>query len=120
MTAPMRPHTRGHRRDALWIAAMVHRVSGLALAGFLPLHFLVLGLAIDGAARLDGFLAWTANPLVKLAETALVFLLAVHMLGGIRLLVIENLPWHEGQKRLATVVLAVAALAAIAFLAGAA
>src|SRR5690349_24155318 len=118
--AAMRQRTTAHRHSALWIAAMVHRISGVALASFLPLHFLTLGLAIDGEARLDGFLVWTANPAVKLAETALVFLLAVHMLGGIRLLVIENLPWHEGQKRLATVVLAVAALAAIAFLAGAA
>lgn len=94
-------HDSGHRRDALWIAAMVHRVSGLALAGFLPLHFLALALAIDGEARLESFLRWTANPLVKLAETGLVFLLAVHMLGGLRVLVIENLPWREGQKRLA-------------------
>ena len=80
---------------------MVHRISGLALACFLPLHFLTLGLAIDGEARLDGFLRWTRRPLVKLAETVLVFLLAVHMLGGIRVLVIENLAWREGQKRLA-------------------
>ena len=116
MRQPPRQHTGGHRRDALWIAAMVHRLSGLALACFLPLHFLALGLAIDGAARLDGFLAWTANPVVKLAETALVFLLAVHMLGGIRVLVIENLPWHEGQKRLATAALVAAALTAIVFL----
>ena len=35
-----------HRGSALWIAAMVHRLSGLALAMFLPLHFLVLALAI--------------------------------------------------------------------------
>jgi fumarate reductase subunit D len=95
---------------------MVHRISGLALACFLPLHFLALGLAIDGAARLDGFLAWTSNPVVKLAETALVFLLAVHMLGGIRVLVIENLPWREGQKRFATMALAIAAVAAIVFI----
>jgi fumarate reductase subunit D len=80
---------------------MVHRLSGLALACFLPLHFLTLGLAIDGEARLDGALKWSADPLVKLAETALVFLLAVHMLGGIRVLIVENLPWREGQKRLA-------------------
>ncbi len=116
----MSPRTRqragAHRRSALWIAAMVHRVSGLALACFLPLHFLALGLAIDGAARLDGFLAWTANPIVKLAETGLVFLLAVHMLGGLRVLVIENLRWREGQKQLATAALAVAALAGIVFL----
>jgi len=97
----MRQRTTAHRHGALWIAAMVHRISGVALACFLPLHFLTLGLAIDGEARLDGFLKWTANPAVKLAETALVFLLAVHMLGGIRVLVIENLPWRDGQKRLA-------------------
>ena len=29
-----------HRGDPLWIAAMIHRLSGLALAIFLPLHFL--------------------------------------------------------------------------------
>ena len=110
-------HTGAHRHSALWIAALVHRLSGLALACFLPLHFLALGLAIDGEARLDGFLKWTANPLVKLAETALVFLLAVHMLGGVRVLVIENLPWREGQKRLATAALILAGIAALAFIA---
>ncbi len=94
-------HNAGHRRDPLWIAAMVHRISGLALACFLPLHFLALGLAIQGEARLDSFLQWTANPLVKLTETGLVFLLAVHMLGGIRVLIVENLPWRQGQRRLA-------------------
>src|SRR5436190_23579889 len=114
--AAMRQRTTAHRRSALWIAAMVHRISGVALACFLPLHFLTLGLAIDGEARLDGFLVWTANPAVKLAETALVFLLAVHMLGGIRVLVIENLPWRDGQKRLVTAALVAATLAAIAFL----
>ena len=112
----MRQRTTAHRHSALWIAAMVHRISGVALACFLPLHFLTLGLAIDGEARLDGFLVWTANPAVKLAETALVFLLAVHMLGGIRVLVIENLPWRDGQKQLVTAALVAATLAAIAFL----
>ena len=95
---------------------MVHRISGVALACFLPLHFLTLGLAIDGEARLDGFLAWTANPAVKLAETALVFLLAVHMLGGLRVLVIENLPWRDHQKRLAMVAGCMALAAAALFL----
>jgi fumarate reductase subunit D len=106
----------GHRRSALWLAAMVHRLSGLALACFLPLHFLALGLAIDGEAKLDGFLRWTESPLVRLAETGLVFLLVVHMLGGIRVLLIENLPWRDGQKNLARGAVALACLAAIVFL----
>jgi fumarate reductase subunit D len=116
----VRQHTGGHRRNALWIAFLVHRLSGLALACFLPLHFLALGLALQGEARLDGFLKWTANPLVKVAEMGLVFLLAMHMLGGIRVLLVENLPWREGQKQIATAALVIAGLAALVFLARAA
>jgi fumarate reductase subunit D len=106
-----------HRANVLWLAALVHRLSGLALAAFLPLHFLTLGLAIDGEARLDAFLRWSDRPTVKLSETILVFLLAVHMLGGVRLLVLENLDWLGGQKRLAVLAAAVSAVVAFAFLA---
>jgi fumarate reductase subunit D len=113
MTAPR----LNHRRNVLWVAALVHRLSGLALAIFLPLHFLALGLAIDGEARLEGFLRWSDQPLVKLAESGLVFLLVVHMLGGLRLLVIENLEWRDGQKQLATIAAGISALIAFAFLA---
>ena len=106
----------GHRRDALWIAFLVHRLSGLALACFLPLHFLVLGLAIRGAAPFDRMLSWSASPLVKLMEMALVFLLGVHMLGGIRVLAIENFAWSGAQKQAASAALLVAGLMAIAFI----
>ena len=47
---------------------------------------------------------------MKLAEVGLVLLLALHLIGGIRVLVIENLPWREGQKRIASA----AAIAAVA------
>ncbi len=100
MTA--RQHNAAYRADRLWLSALVHRVSGVLLAAFLPLHFLVLGLAIRSEAALDGFLAWTKSPLVKFAEIGLVLLLAIHLLGGIRVLVIENMPWRDGQKKLAT------------------
>ncbi len=111
-----RAKSTGYRRDTLWRAAMIHRVSGVLLACFLPLHFLALGLAIDGEARLDGFLNWTQQPLVKLAELGLVFLLAAHLLGGLRILVIENMPWRDGQKRMATLAIAAAAAVAAFFL----
>jgi fumarate reductase subunit D len=106
-----------HRKSVLWIAALVHRLSGLALAIFLPLHFLALGLAIHGEARLEGFLRWSDQPLVKLAESGLVFLLVVHMLGGLRLLVIENLDWRGGQKQLAMIAAGLSAVIAFIFLA---
>jgi fumarate reductase subunit D len=105
-----------HRGSALWLAAMLHRISGLALAIFLPFHFLVLGLAINGEARLENFLRWTDQPLVKVAEIGLVFLFTVHLLGGLRILVIENFAWREGQKQLATLAAALSAIVAFAFL----
>ena len=98
-----------HRGNALWLAALVHRLSGLALAAFLPLHFLTLGLAIEGEARLEGFLRWSDRPLVKLAESILVLLLAIHMLGGLRLLVLENFVWLGRQRQIAVL----AALASV-------
>jgi len=105
-----------HRYSVLWAAALVHRLSGLALAIFLPLHFLTLGLAIEGEARLESFLRWSDQPLVKLAESGLVFLLLVHMLGGLRLLVIENLAWHDRQKELATIAAGLSAVVALILL----
>jgi len=81
-----------------YAAFLVHRISGLLLALFLPAHFWALSRAIQGAGALDGFLRWTDSPVVKLAETGLVVLLAAHFTGGLRLLVIEFLPWHPWQK----------------------
>ncbi len=100
----------------MWIAALVHRISGLALAAFLPLHFLVLALAIRGEARLDGFLKWTELPIVKLAEAGLVALLVVHLLGGLRILVVELWAWREQQKASAIAGLVLAAAAGAFFL----
>jgi len=105
-----------YRKDILWYAAMIHRISGILLALFLPLHFLALGLAIEGEAKFDAFLRWTDSPLVKFAETGLIVLLAVHLLGGIRLMLIENLPWDPDQKRMATVAVLIAVVVGALFL----
>jgi len=77
-----------HRQSGFW-AALVHRLSGIALAIFLPLHFLALATALGGAAALESFLAVTHTPLVKASECALVVALATHMTLGLRLLAIE-------------------------------
>jgi fumarate reductase subunit D len=106
-----------HRGSALWIAAMIHRLSGLALAIFLPIHFFVLGLSFHGGTRLDSFLRWSDQPLVKFAEGGLVFFLTIHLFGGLRVLVIENFDWRDGQKQLAALATAAAAVIAFAFLA---
>lgn len=92
-----RSHWRARNHPSYWAFA-VHRVSGIALAIFLPFHFWVLALAIRGEAALDRFLRWTEQPLVQFAETVLVMLLAAHLAGGLRLLAIEFLPWYPWQR----------------------
>ncbi len=88
MTAMQRTDARAHAHPAWW-AFLVHRLSGLALALFLPLHFWALGQALHGAAALDGFLRFADQGLFKVAEWGLVVLLSLHMMGGVRLLLIE-------------------------------
>ena len=105
----MKSDSRARNHPAYW-AFVVHRASGVLLALFLPLHFWALGQALQGAAPLDAFLRWTDEPLVKAAETLLVLLLAAHLAGGLRLLALEFLSWHDWQKGL----LAAAAGASVA------
>ena len=103
------------RAHPLWLAYILHRVSGLALTLFLPVHFWVLAMAVSDPARLDGFLHLTEAGLVKIAEFGLVFLLAVHMFGGLRLMAMEFLPWSPAQKTLAAAATALSFLLAVLF-----
>ena len=84
-------------RTASYWVAVVHRVSGIALALFLPLHFWALSTALNAEA----FLEWTRQPLVKTAEWAIVVALAAHLGCGLRVLALEFLPWRDWQKTLA-------------------
>ena len=83
------------RRHRSYVAHLGHRLSGLALALFVPAHFLALGLALEGAEAFDAFLAFSELPLVKAAEWGLVVLLALHLFFGLRLLLLEMLPWRD-------------------------
>ena len=104
---------RGH---AGWWAFALHRVSGLGLALFLPVHFMVLGAALTGAEALDAVIAWTDRPLVKASEVVLVFLLAAHMTGGLRLLLVEFGGWRRSwQPALIAAVAGSATLCALLF-----
>ncbi len=106
---------RARNHPAYW-AFVVHRFSGVLLALFLPLHFWALAQALQGEARLDSFLRWTEHPLVKVAEVGLVLLLAAHMAGGIRLLMIEFLSWRDWHKSLLATATAVSVAIGLAFL----
>ncbi|HEY4919209.1 MAG TPA: succinate dehydrogenase [Xanthobacteraceae bacterium] len=86
---------RASHKQPGYVAALLHRLSGIALAIFLPLHFLALATALNGAAALDSFLAITHEPLVKASECLLVAALATHMTLGLRILAIEFLDIRE-------------------------
>ena len=87
-----------HRNHPHYWAFVLHRISGLLLALFLPAHFYVLGLAIEGTAAMDGFLSWSATPFAKIMETGLVVLLAAHLTGGLRLLALEFIATRESSR----------------------
>jgi fumarate reductase subunit D len=111
----MKSDFRARNHPAYW-AFVVHRASGVLLALFLPLHFWALGQALHGEARLESFLRWSDQPLVKFAETALVLLLAAHLTGGLRLLALEFLAWRDWHKSLLALAAGIALGAGLAFL----
>ena len=111
----MKSDFRARNHPAYW-AFLVHRLSGVLLALFIPLHFWVLGQALHGEARLESFLRWSDQPLVKFAETVLVLLLAAHMTGGLRLLALEFLAWRDWHKSLLAAAAGVALVAGLLFM----
>jgi fumarate reductase subunit D len=102
---------RASHKQRGFIAAMLHRLSGIALAIFLPLHFLALAAALNGASALDSFLALTRQPLVMVAECGIVIALAIHMTLGLRVLAIEFFDFRE--KTLAVLSACLAAVLAV-------
>jgi fumarate reductase subunit D len=105
---------RARNHPAYW-AFLVQRLSGLALALFLPVHFWALGQALQGAAALDGFLRLTDQPLFKFGEWGLVLLLSLHLTGGVRVLLIEFGPWSGLRKDWIAVATGLAAATGLAF-----
>jgi fumarate reductase subunit D len=103
------------RSHSSYRAFLMHRLSGLALAAFLPIHFWALGLALHGANRLEGFLRFTDRGVFKLGEWTLVVLLALHLAGGVRLLLIEFSGVSDLRKDWIAGALGFAAVAGLAF-----
>jgi len=112
--APRAGQNFARRHSAYW-AFLVLRLSGLALALFLPVHFWALGQALHAEADFEGFLRWTDSPLVKAAEWTLVLLLAAHTGGGLRLLALEFLRWRDWQQSLLAVAAAFTIVMGLAF-----
>jgi fumarate reductase subunit D len=96
-------------------AALAHRLSGVLLVLFLPLHFLTLGLALQSEAALDGALRWFEQPWLRVGEWALVCVLSLHLALGLRVLALEFIAWHGGRKGWIGLGALAAALVGVAF-----
>jgi fumarate reductase subunit D len=103
------------RNHPAWWAFAVFRLSGVALAVFLPVHFWVLGQALAGDAALDGFLRFADRALFKFGEWGMVVLLSLHLMGGVRLLLIEFRPWSGLRKNWIAAAVGAGAMAGLAF-----
>jgi fumarate reductase subunit D len=99
-----------------YIAALLHRLAGLALAIFLPIHFLALATAMNGADALDAFLNVTQTPVLKFAEGVIVMALAMHMTLGLRVLAVEFLPVREHTSLTVSVCVAAALAVGLLFI----
>ena len=108
--------TKVSHRQPGFVAALVHRLAGLALAVFLPLHFWTLSSALNGADFLDKFIRITDTPLIKFAEGGIVVALALHLALGLRVLAIEFLPGRERTRVAVAACLAAGFAVGLAFL----
>jgi fumarate reductase subunit D len=106
---------RASHQQPGFLAALLHRLAGIALAIFLPVHFWALSAALNGADFLDKFLKVTNTPLIKFAEGGIVVALTLHMALGLRVLAIEFLPMHERTRVAISICLAVGFAVGLAF-----
>ena len=83
---------------------------------FLPVHFIALGTALQGADAFESFFQATNTPLVKFAEGGIVVALALHMALGLRVLAIEFIPVRERTRLAVSVCLAAACAIGVLFL----
>lgn len=107
---------RASHKQPGFAAALAHRLSGIALAIFLPLHFLALATALNDASALDAFLKLTRQPLVMALECGIVVALAIHMTLGLRVLAIELLDFRETTAAVLSACLAVVLAVGVIFI----
>ncbi len=110
VSGPTRRNDWRARGNIGYAAFVAHRISGVCLALFLPVHFWALGTSLKGAAALDQFLSWTDMPLFKFGEWGLVVLLTIHLGCGTRLLLIEFGRWQGLRKGWIAIAIAMSAL----------
>jgi len=88
------------------VAWLLHRVTGVALAGYLVLHFASINAARGGATALDAELHGFATPLFAVAEWLLIGAVAFHAFNGARIIAVDLFDLAPRHKLLFGIVLA--------------
>lgn len=91
---------------AFWL----HRLSGLAIAFYLPLHILVISTVVIGTGSFDATMKFLKAPIWILLEMGLIGCILIHGLNGIRLVLFDL---GIGIKRQKEIFIAMIALAVI-------
>jgi succinate dehydrogenase / fumarate reductase cytochrome b subunit len=92
------PVTRYRIRTGMF-AWMLHRITGLALVGFLVLH--VWGLkSISNPEAYNAYITSYHSPIFKVGEFLLLGAVCWHALNGLRVVLIDFLGWSPNQKKL--------------------
>lgn len=109
---PTRPSVRPVQRYKLRVgmfAWILHRITGLALVGYLVLH--IWGLkAITNPDAYNALIASYHAPVFKVGEFLLLGAVIYHALNGLRIVLIDFVGWSPNQKRLFWTLGAVAAV----------
>jgi succinate dehydrogenase / fumarate reductase cytochrome b subunit len=91
------------------LAWMLHRLTGVALVGYLVIHVWGLKAMTDPAAY-NALITGYHAPIFKIGEFLLLGAVAWHALNGLRIVLIDFLGWSPNQKKLFWTLGAVAAL----------
>lgn len=88
----------------------MQRLSGIALAGYLFLHFYVLSSSLEGDAAFNSRLALVQTTFFKFGEIVLLGIVAFHLLNGIRIMLVDVAVLTRSQRQLLWGVLGLLAL----------
>ncbi len=95
-------------------AWILHRVTGIGLAIYLPMHIYATS-SLQDPAKFDQVMAFLNQPLFKIAEIALLGAVIFHSLNGVRILIID---WFGGTRVHAKWFYGLMAVGMVLFIAG--
>jgi succinate dehydrogenase / fumarate reductase cytochrome b subunit len=96
------------------IAWLLHRLTGVAIAVYLVLHFITIGSSRQGPEVFDATLESYTAPVWKVAECLLIMAVAFHIFNGLRIIVIDFFDLSPKQKLLFWLVMGACAIVLIA------